>query len=92
MKEEALHKKNSLKKDEEKYILILYNDDINTFTHVIKTLVEVCGHDDYQAEQCAMLTHFKGKCDVKTGTKDLLLSMNRSLRIRGLISKVENLQ
>jgi ATP-dependent Clp protease adaptor protein ClpS len=91
MKEEALHKKNSLKKDEEKYMLVLYNDDINTFAHVIKTLVEVCGHDDYQAEQCAMLTHFKGRCDIKTGSKDLLISMNGTLRIRGLISKVESL-
>ena len=91
MKEEALHKKDSRKKDEEKYILILYNDNINTFAHVIKSLVEVCGHDDYQAEQCAMLTHFKGSCDVKTGSKDLLLSMNRTLKTRGLISKVESL-
>jgi len=92
MKERALHKKDSLKKEEEKYILILYNDDINTFGYVIKSLVEVCGHDDYQAEQCAMLTHFKGRCDVKTGSKELLLSMNRTLKIRGLLSKVESLK
>ena len=91
MKEEALHKRDSKKKDEEKYALILYNDDINTFTHVIKSLVEVCGHDDYQAEQCAMLTHLKGRCDVKTGSKEILQSMNRTLKIRGLISKVESL-
>jgi ATP-dependent Clp protease adaptor protein ClpS len=91
MKGEALHKKDSLKKDEEKYILILYNDDINTFTHVIKSLVEVCGHDDFQAEQCAMLTHLKGRCDIKTGSKEMLHSMNRTLKIRGLITKVENL-
>jgi ATP-dependent Clp protease adaptor protein ClpS len=91
MKGEALHKKDSLKKDEEKYILILYNDDVNTFTHVIKSLVEVCGHDDYQAEQCAMLTHLKGRCDIKTGSKEILLSMNRTLKVRGLISKVESL-
>jgi ATP-dependent Clp protease adaptor protein ClpS len=91
MKGEALHKKDSLKKDEEKYLLILYNDDVNTFTHVIKSLVEVCGHDDYQAEQCAMLTHLKGKCDIKTGSKEMLLSMNRTLKVRGLISKVESL-
>jgi ATP-dependent Clp protease adaptor protein ClpS len=89
MKEEALHKKDSRKKEEEKYILVLYNDDINTFAHVIRSLVEVCGHDDYQAEQCAMLTHFKGRCDIKTGSKELLLSMNRILKTRGLISKVE---
>ena len=91
MKEEALHKKDSLKKDEEKYILILYNDDVNSFDHVIKSLVEVCGHDDYQAEQCAMLTHYKGRCDIKTGSRKLLLSMNKMLKIRGLISKVESL-
>ncbi|MBA4321368.1 MAG: Clp protease ClpS [Odoribacter sp.] len=91
MKEEALHKKDSRKKDEEEFILVLYNDDVNTFTHVIKSLVEVCGHDDYQAEQCAMLTHFKGRCDIKTGGKELLLSMNRTLKSRGLISKVESL-
>jgi ATP-dependent Clp protease adaptor protein ClpS len=91
MKEEALHKRDSQKKDEEKYALILYNDDINTFSHVIKSLVEVCGHDDYQAEQCAMLTHLKGRCDIKTGSKDMLQSMNRILKIRGLISKVESL-
>jgi ATP-dependent Clp protease adaptor protein ClpS len=89
MKEKALRKKDSRKKDEEKYILMLYNDDVNTFSHVIKTLVEVCGHDDNQAEQCALLTHLKGRCDVKTGAKDLMLSMNRTLKTRGLISKVE---
>lgn len=91
MKKEALHKKGSKKQNEEKYFLVLYNDDVNTFTHVIKSLVEVCGHDDYQAEQCAMLTHFKGRCDVKTGSKALLLSMNRTLKIKGMISKVESL-
>ena len=91
MKGEPLHKKDSLKKDEGKYILMLYNDDVNTFAHVIKSLVEICGHDDYQAEQCAMLTHFKGRCDVKTGSKETLLSMNRTLKTRGLISKVEKI-
>jgi ATP-dependent Clp protease adaptor protein ClpS len=89
MKEEALHKKDKVRKDEGKFILVLYNDDVNTFAHVIKSLVEVCGHDDQQAEQCAMLTHFKGRCDVKAGPKDLLLPMNRALKNRGLISKIE---
>ena len=47
--------------------LILFNDDINTFDYVIETLIEVCGHDANQAEQCAMVAHFNGKCGVKTG-------------------------
>jgi len=48
--------------------LILFNDDINAFDYVIKCLVEVCEHDEMQAENCAMIAHFKGKCSVKNGS------------------------
>lgn len=48
-------------------ILILHNDDLNTFDHVIESLIEVCKHDSCQAEQCAYITHFKGKCDIMSG-------------------------
>lgn len=89
MKKEALHKKDFLKRSKDGFILVLYNDDVNTFDHIIKTLVEVCGHDEYQAEQCAMLTHFKGSCEIKTGSREILQSMYRSLKTRGLKSKVE---
>lgn len=52
--------------------IILYNDDINTFDHVIETLIRVCSHTAEQAEQCALLVHYKGKCTVKSGDyKDL---------------------
>jgi len=47
--------------------LILFNDDVNTFDFVIETLIDVCGHDPNQAEQCAMVVHFNGKCAVKSG-------------------------
>lgn len=47
--------------------IILYNDDVNTFDHVIDTLISVCNHSSEQAEQCAMLVHYTGKCTVKTG-------------------------
>ena len=47
--------------------IILFNDDVNTFDHVIDTLIRVCEHDALQAEQCAMLVHYKGKCGVKSG-------------------------
>ena len=47
--------------------------DRNTFQHVIETLVQVCDHTYEQAEQCAYIVHFKGKCTVKTGDlKDLI--------------------
>jgi ATP-dependent Clp protease adaptor protein ClpS len=91
MKEKELHKKDYLKSDREKYILVLFDDEINTFDHVIKSLVEVCGHNSYQAEQCALLTHLKGSCDIKTGSKETLHSMSRSLKAKGLKAKVESL-
>jgi ATP-dependent Clp protease adaptor protein ClpS len=91
MKEKTLHKDDKLKSGSESGSLILYNDDINTFEHVIKSLVEVCGHDAVQAEQCALIVHFKGNCEVKLGVIEVLNAMSRSLNAKGLNSKVESL-
>ena len=91
MKERTLHKDDKLKSGKESSTLILYNDDINTFDHVIKSLVEVCGHDPVQAEQCAMIVHFNGKCEIKIGVTEVLNAMSRSLNLKGLQSKVESL-
>ena len=91
MKERTLHKGDKLKSGSESSSLILYNDDINTFDHVIKSLVEVCGHDSVQAEQCALIVHFKGNCEIKTGLAEVLTAMSRSLNAKGLKSKVESL-
>ncbi|HBP45316.1 MAG: hypothetical protein CL845_00505 [Crocinitomicaceae bacterium] len=54
------------------YSLVLFNDEHNTFDHVIHMLVSICGHDATQAEQCALHVHFKGKCTVLSGTYDEL--------------------
>ena len=48
--------------------IILYNDDVNTFDHVIETIINVCDHTPLQAEQCTLVVHYKGKCSVKSGT------------------------
>jgi ATP-dependent Clp protease adaptor protein ClpS len=58
---------------------------------VIKSLVEICGHDAVQAEQCALIVHFKGSCEVKLGVVEVLNAMSRSLNAKGLNSKVESL-
>lgn len=47
--------------------IVLFNDDVNTFDHVIDSLIDVCEHTLEQAEQCTILVHYKGKCTVKTG-------------------------
>jgi len=56
----------------DKYVLLLYNDDFNTFEHVIECLIKICKHDILQAEQCATIAHYKGKCPVKTGKLNTL--------------------
>lgn len=65
-------------------LLILHNDEVNTFDHVIESLVQVCQHDSVQAEQCAFITHHKGKCDVKEGSYERLAPLKSALQDRGL--------
>lgn len=64
--------------------LMLHNDDVNSFDHVIDALISVCRHDSVQAEQCAYITHYKGKCDIKNGGFSELSSMKSALIDRGL--------
>lgn len=47
--------------------IVLFNDEVNTFEHVIHTLMDVCDHTPEQAEQCSLIVHYNGKCTVKTG-------------------------
>lgn len=61
--EELLLKEQTVKQSE----IVLFNDDVNTFEHVIDTLIDVCEHTPEQAEQCSLIVHYNGKCTVKTG-------------------------
>lgn len=60
-------------------ILVLYNDDVNSFEHVIACLVSICGHSSHQAEQCAMIVHNSGKCKVKSGGLEEMLRLAEML-------------
>ncbi|MDR1864225.1 MAG: ATP-dependent Clp protease adaptor ClpS [Bacteroidales bacterium] len=66
------------------HYLILHNDDVHTFDYVITSLIEICKHDVHQAEQCAYIVHYKGKCDVKKGSYDFLHPMKDRLADKGL--------
>jgi ATP-dependent Clp protease adaptor protein ClpS len=68
--------------------LILYNDDINLYEFVVDTLVEVCKLDVIQAEQCTLIAHHKGKCDVKSGSFDSLKPIKDQLLQRGLSATI----
>ena len=59
--------------------LVLHNDDINTFDFVIDSLIDICQHNIEQAEQCAYITHYKGKCDVKKGPFEILVPLKEKL-------------
>ena len=68
--------------------IVLFNDDVNTFDHVIDTLIRVCQHTAEQAEQCAILVHYKGKCTVKTGHFDELKPQCTQLLEAGLSAEI----
>lgn len=69
--------------------IVLHNDDVNTFEHVIRCLVEICGHDPIQAEQCAHIVHYNGKCSVKRGTFDQLEPRCTALLDHGLSAAIQ---
>ena len=69
--------------------LIVYNDDVNTFDHVIESLMKVCRHDAIQAEQCTWIIHHNGKCQVKHGTYEKLEPMCTGLLDRGISAVIE---
>jgi ATP-dependent Clp protease adaptor protein ClpS len=70
--------------DIEECELVVFNDDVNTFDHVIKILMKVCQHTSEQAEQCALIIHYKGKCTVKKGSREKLKPMCQAILDAGI--------
>ena len=68
--------------------LVVFNDDYNTFDHVIQTLVRVCEHTHEQAEQCTLIIHFKGKCAVKSGAVDFLRPLREAICEAGIDARI----
>ena len=77
--------------DGNRYQLVVWNDEVNTFQWVIETLVEVCGHTPEQAEQSAMIIHTKGKYAVKEGAYNVLKPMRDTIVERCINATVEEL-
>ena len=74
---------------EEPRNLIVWNDEVNTFEWVIDTLMEVCGHNYEQAEQCSYIIHFKGKYAVKQGSYEELKPQCDAITDRGINATIE---
>ncbi len=69
--------------------LVVFNDDVNTFDHVIESLIKVCKHEVEQAEQCTWIIHFNGKCQVKRGEYEKLAPMCTALLDRGITAEIQ---
>ena len=74
---------------EDPCLLIVWNDEVNSFDWVIQTLIEVCSHSVEQAEQCSMIIHTKGKYGVKDGGYDFLKPMCDAITERGIGATIE---
>ena len=84
IKEKTLSKKEIIEDND----LVIYNDEVNTFEHVINSLIKVCKHETIQAEQCTWIIHYNGKCAVKKGEFNRLKPMRDALCERGIDAKI----
>lgn len=76
---------------EKLYHIIVWNDEVNTFEWVIETLIDICGHSEEQAEQCALLIHSQGKYAVQQGNFDDLKPKRDAIIDRGIGATLEEL-
>lgn len=87
-KEKILEKKETESKEKKNNEIVLYNDEVNTFDHVIETLIKACDHTPEQAEQCSLIVHYNGKCTVKTGPYNDLKPRCAKLLDAGLSAEI----
>ncbi|HAJ98433.1 MAG TPA: Clp protease ClpS [Bacteroidales bacterium] len=69
--------------------LVVHNDDVNTFDFVIETLMDVCNHEQHQAEQCTLIIHYNGKCVVRKGEYAFLKPMRDAILDRGINATID---
>ncbi len=76
--------------DVQSCLLIIWNDEVNTFDWVIDSLIDICAHTREQAEQCALLIHHQGKYAVKKGDFSTLRPMCEAMIDRGINATIDN--
>ncbi len=73
------------------YEIFIIDDDVHSFDDVITALVEICGHNRVQAEQCAVITHNKGQCSVFIDKHDISMECYEDLVKTGLNCRIHKL-
>lgn len=72
-----------------KYRLILWNDDTNTFEHVIHCLVKHLHYSEHEAERMAWTVHNEGKCIILEGSFNDLEIYRKIFKAEGLTVSIE---
>ncbi len=88
-KEKTQESSQVLEQEATEHQIILFNDEVNTFDHVIEMLIYACDHTPEQAEQCSLIVHYKGKCGVKTGPYKELTKPCNILLDAGLSAEIQ---
>ena len=65
--------------------VILHNDNVNTFDHVIDSLMQVCNHSYIQSVQCASIIHNVSKCSIFIDSYDECEEVYEELAKLGLL-------
>lgn len=66
------------------YTLTLWNDNHNTFEHVINCLIKFIHKTPVEAEEIAWFVHTKGKHKLLEGSKSELIESFNILKFKGL--------
>ncbi|HXH99742.1 MAG TPA: ATP-dependent Clp protease adaptor ClpS [Sphingobacteriaceae bacterium] len=89
VKEETLTLDEILASLKPHHYLILWNDDFNTFEHVINCLVKYLDYNESQAGKIAWTIHTKGKCTILEGSFTELEVYRKILQQEGLTVTIE---
>jgi ATP-dependent Clp protease adaptor protein ClpS len=74
---------------EDLWAVIVWNDDVNTFDHVITALVEILHHTPARADQLAQQVHDTGKAVVGIRPKDEATWAVVALHRRGIQASLD---
>ena len=70
-------------------VVLLHNDDYNTFEKVHECLIRICKLDTDKAWKCTLEVHFNGKSVVAEGDDEYLKKIKLCLSAEGLIATIE---
>lgn len=90
-----MSKKSSNKKTPQKgkWKITLHNDNVHTIDYVIGAIIDICGHSELQATQCALIAHRVKRCDIYVDSYTNCASVANtlaSLQLRVTMSPVSN--